>query len=181
MNSSSTSGARHPAALLSNIGLAGTLASAATLALNGFPRFDLIQLAAASFFAGVAMVGWVWAGVTQRLETRTATGPALLLWTVLLTYAVGSAALQQHGDAWDAVAYLALLAPFLAHALARVRGGSVASAVFVALGASLGIAGASLLAQLLGVAFPSPIPAITNLDLPLLATMDDPAAAAAWF
>ena len=181
MNSSSTSGARHPAALLSNVGLAGTLASAATLALNGFPRFDVIQLAAASFFAGLAMLGWVWAGVTQRLEARTATGPALLLWTMLLAYAVGSAALQQHGDAWDAVAYLVLLAPFLAHALARVRGDSVASAVFVALGASLGIAGASLLAQFVGVAFPSPIPAITNLELPLRATMDDPAAAAAWF
>ncbi len=153
---------------------------AVALSLNGFVRFELIQLAGAALLACVA--GLVWAFRTTFGGVRF-TGTAGVGITLLLAtgYVVGSAYLVSDGDAYDQAALffiptLLVLSAAVARTEAGVRsvlGRSVLVATVLALMAGL--------AQLAGFSIPAPVPFSTPLELGVRATFDVPAIAAVWF
>lgn len=172
---------RSAGARVAELAAAGTVLGASCLALNGFPRYDVPQLAVATFFAAALTIAWAAAVFRGRVERAPAGLAPLVAWLLLLVWAAGSAALQSHGAAWDTVAYLFLPAPFVAIACAPIEGARVRGGALAGLGAAVLLAATASVLQVAGLSFPAPIPAISHDGSGAEALFDTAMGAGAWF
>lgn len=155
------------------LGLGLAILMSVVVAANGVTRFDLLQSALGALGLCAALISAVvGVGRTSRVPST-----AVFLLAAAAAYAVGSAGVAAHGEAWDeAVRWVSLCAAATVGAVVALP----ASRLLVSLSAAALIAGACSVAQSFGADFPPGIPFVTPGAFGR-GTFDDPGAAAAWF